>query len=287
MSPPITEVLVTGAAGRLGRTVAALFHREGSRVVATDVVDPGDVPYRFEQVDLLDHAAAGALLEGVDALVHIGNHPGIGDRPPQVVFNENVSMNTNVFQAAAERGVRHILFASTVQLIGSHVDARTVVDPPARPTFPLHGETTPRPSNLYALSKTVSEVMLRYYAERCGIHCTALRFPLLHHHEDWVTVGNGAERPVDIFEGFTGLTYDDAAALFLAVARADLTGFHVYLPGTAHRHRDLDVAGLVRTFYPEVPDDTVDLVDVAAITADTGWEPSPGYRRRPPVGDRP
>jgi nucleoside-diphosphate-sugar epimerase len=287
VSAPISAVLVTGAAGRLGSTVAAVFHEEGYDVLATDVVDPGAVPYRFERVDLLDHAATGELLEGVDAVLHIGNHPGIGERPPQVVFNENVSMNENVFQAAAERGVRHIVFASTVQLIGSHVDTRTVVDQPDRPSFPLSGSTRPTPSNLYALSKTVSEVMLRYYADRCGVHCTALRFPMLHRHEDWVTVASGEERPIDIFEGFTGLTYDDAAALFLAVVRAALPGYRVYVPATAHRHRDLDVADLVRAFYPDVAPDIDDLVDTSAITAETGWQLSTGYRRRSPIADRP
>ena len=39
-----TRVLVTGAAGRLGSTVAAVVHRAGYELLATDVVEPGDVP---------------------------------------------------------------------------------------------------------------------------------------------------------------------------------------------------------------------------------------------------
>ena len=81
--------------------------------------------------------------------------------------------------------------------------------------------------------------MLRYYAERCGIDCIALRFPLLHYSEDRVRVSSGQERPNDILEGFTGLSYEDAARLFLAVVRTDLPGYRVYMPGVAHRHRDL------------------------------------------------
>ena len=147
MTAPNTRILVTGAAGRLGTAVASRFHGEGFDLLATDVVDAGDVPYRFELADLLDHAAASALLEDVDVVLHIGNHPGIGPRPPQLVFNENIAMNENVFQGAAERGVPRIVFASTLQLIGSHVDARTVVDPPPPPTFPLSGDTPPTTSN--------------------------------------------------------------------------------------------------------------------------------------------
>jgi nucleoside-diphosphate-sugar epimerase len=287
MTPPTPRVLVTGAAGRLGSTVASLFHAEGFDMLATDVVDVHDVPYRFERADLLDHVAVSALLDDVEVVVHIGNHPGIGPRAPQLVFNENIAMNENVFQGAAEHGVARILFASTIQLIGSHVDERTVVEPPARPTFPLSGHTPPTPSNVYALSKTVSETMLRYYADRCGIQCTSLRLPLLHHHQDSILVDSGRERPDDITEGFTGLAYDDAAALFLAVVRAELTGYRVYLAGTAHRHRDLDLPDLVRAFYPDVAPDIDDLVDVTAITDETGWRPSAGYDRRSHPTTRP
>lgn len=280
------DVLVTGAAGRLGSTVARLFHEEGYRLLATDVVDVVDTPYPFERADLRDHVAVSALLDGIDVVLHMGNRPGIGTTPPQVVFNENVSMNENVFQGAAEHGVSRIVFASTLQLIGSHVDERTVVTPSARPVYPIDERAVPDPSNVYALSKTVSETMLRYYAERCGLSCTALRLPLLHHHEPRVEVADGAERPIDIFEAFSGLSYDDAARLFLAVVRAELPGFHVYLAGTSHRHRDLSVAELIDRYYPEVPPDTTDLIDCSTITADLGWRPTDQYRPMSDVPDR-
>jgi nucleoside-diphosphate-sugar epimerase len=271
------NVLVTGAAGRLGSTVARLFHDEGYHLLATDVVDPGHVPYPFEHADLRDHVAASTVLAGIDVALHIGNHPGIGSTPPQVVFNENVSINENVFQGAAEQGVGTIVFASTVQLIGSHIDDRTVVTEPARPVYPLDEAAVPDPSNVYALSKTVSEVMLRYYADRCGLACTALRLPLLHRHEARFQVASGHERPVDILEAFTGLTYDDAAGLFLAIVRAALPGFRVYLAGTSHRHRDLSVADLIDRYYPDVAPGTTDLVDISTVTTETGWRPSPDY----------
>jgi nucleoside-diphosphate-sugar epimerase len=272
-------VLITGAAGRLGSTVARLLHDEGYDLVATDRVEVGDVPYRFVQADLLDHLAAAGLLDGVDVLIHIGNQPGIGSTPPQIVFNHNVSINANVFQAAAEHGVGSIVFASTLQLIGSHADERTVVTPTKPPAYPLSGATTPDPANLYALSKAVSEHMLRYYAERCGVAGTAVRFPMLHRHADGVKVGTGDETEVDLLEGFTGLTYDDAARLVLAVIRAELNDYHVFMVGTAHRHRDLTTAELIRRYYPDVPPGTADLIDITDVIDATGWRPSDDYHR--------
>jgi nucleoside-diphosphate-sugar epimerase len=289
VNQPTTDrsaVLVTGAAGRLGRTVAARLHDDGIDLIATDVAHGGEVPYRFETADLRDHAQISALLDGVGTVVHLGNHPGIGRRPPAVVFNENVTMNENVFQGAAEHGVRKIVFASTLQLIGSHPDTRTVVDPPPEPSFPLSGATEPRPANVYALSKTVGEVMLRYYAERCGIDCVALRFPLLHHDDDRVRVALGEESPTAQFEGFTGLSYDDAARLIGAVIATELPGYRVYMPALANRHRDLTTAELIRARYPDVPAGTSTLVDISAIVEETGWHPSPHPDWEQPASDR-
>ena len=273
------RVLVTGASGRLGRTVAARAHAEGHHVVGTDLREAGDVSYRFEQADLCDHRAALGLLTDIDAVLHIGNHAGVGALDPQVAFNENVAMNLNVFQGAAEQGVGRIVFASTLQVIGSHIDRRTVVNEPARPAYPISGATPADPSNVYALSKTVSETMLRYYAQRCGIGCVSLRFPLLHNGEERLRVSSGQESFTDLIEGFSGLTYDDAADLFTAILASDVEGYRVYMPGVCHRHRDLGFADLLRTHYPDVPGSVDDLIDFSDLTADTGWQPKGGYRR--------
>ena len=275
------RVVITGAAGRLGTTVASLFHAEGFDVVATDTAQPADVDYRFEVADLRQHEQASSVLTGARVVIHLGNHPGIGNTPPQVVFNENVTMNENVFQGAVEHGVEMVVFASTIQLIGSKPDLRTVVSPPALPRFPVDGMTAPVPANVYALSKEVGEVMLRYYADRCGLCTVALRLPLLHHEEGHFSVDSGNESHDDIFEGFTGLTYADAARLMLALVHTDLSGHHVLAAGTAHRHIEYSVSELIERFYPDVHPNIDDLINLDAVQSLTGWCPSPGQWRNP------
>ncbi len=269
------RVLVTGAAGRLGSAVADRLRAAGYDVSGTDIVHPSDTPaYPFEVADLLDHTVPQRLLEGTDAVAHIGNHPGIFGRSPQETFNENVAMNQNVFQAAAEQGVRHIVFSSTLQLIGTHVDTATVTEPPPPPDYPMTGQTPATPANTYALSKTVSELMLRYYTERCGLHTVALRLPWLHENQPHVLRATGEENEIDIVEGFTGLTYGDAADLFAAVFDAELTGHHVFMAGTTHRHRDLNFEQLRDAFYPGLPTEVTDLIDLTEVTEATGWAPT-------------
>ena len=190
------------------------------------------------------------------------------------MFNENVTINENVFQCAAEVGAQHIIFASTIQLFGSKPDLETVMRPPQRPPFPITDDTPPAPSNLYSLSKQVSEVMLKFYAERCGVTTTALRLPLLHHREPHFAVTAGTENEHDIFEGFTSLTYADAAQLVLSIVTSNLTGFNAFNIGVSDRHLDYSIKELSKAFYEELPSDVTRIIDLGPVTSMTGWEPT-------------
>lgn len=266
-----SKVLVTGAAGRLGRQVVGLLAPDYPNLLATDVVAPDDLPYTVRVCDLRDHAAVSELMQGIDTVVHLGNHPRLIH--PQVTFNENVTINLNVFQAAAEQGAKRIVFASTVQLIGSHVDERTVLHPPAPPAFPISEKTAPAPANTYALSKTVSEMMLRYYADRCGLSCVAIRFPLItgerfRQHPRF----NQIDADV-LFEGFGVLSNSDSAELCAAVLVTDLPGFRVYSPGVSGRCSETPLPELIEKYYPGLSPDLPSLIDNATITRETGWAP--------------
>ena len=100
-------------------------------------------------------------------------------------------------------------------------------------------------------------------------------------------MARGQETEIDVREGFTGLTYHDAAGLFLAVVRAQVRGFRVYMAGTSHRHRELALSDLLRTFYPDAPATLPDLIDDRALRAEIGWAPSDDYANRAPVGTDP
>ncbi len=236
--PDQPNILITGAAGRIGKVTADLLHEESYPILATDLRRGKDTPYPFKTTDLTEMEQVKALMEKIDAVVHLANHPGMGDRPPHVTFNENVTMNLNVFQAAAELGARRIIFASTLQVIGSHADTRTVKNLPPPPNYPLDGDTEPTPANTYSLSKTVSEVMLRHYADRCGLDAVAIRYPLIHQHEVEVFVPIADFNRDLLLEGFSFLSINDAASLILAILKSELPGYRVYVPAISDRCAD-------------------------------------------------
>src|SRR5919201_1715642 len=112
------RILVTGAAGKLGSLTVGALVRAGHEVRATDSRFRGDLAVPLTPLNLLDEHGLYPLLEGCEALVHLGNHPNRFAGPSfQRLLAENTSMNANAFGAALERGVRHVVFASSIQVM--------------------------------------------------------------------------------------------------------------------------------------------------------------------------
>ncbi len=75
------NVLVTGAAGVLGRAVAAGFHAAGAAVIGVDIVED-DAPWRTVVADLIDPAGAQAAVHqagDIDILANIAGGFSMGE----------------------------------------------------------------------------------------------------------------------------------------------------------------------------------------------------------------
>jgi nucleoside-diphosphate-sugar epimerase len=220
------KVTVTGAAGKLGIHVCRALVNAGYSVRATDKTSRRHI--RLELADLLDRDACYRLVTAADAVVHLANYSDMVISDAQKLFNENVAMNMNVFQAAQETGVRHIVFSSSIQVLGgrsrSDADSRACV-----PKLSLDGEAPANPDNAYALSKLVGEIMLQYFA-RAHMNCVAIRYPWLI---EPVKRGLDKHKPESArkVDGIFGrLSFSAAADHIVAILGAPAPGFRIYMP---------------------------------------------------------
>jgi len=144
----------------------------GYRVTPVDVAvtraDRGD---GMLKADLTDYGqAVEALSEpGADAVVHLADIPAPGLNTPAVTFNRNITMNFNVFQAAASLKLSRVVWASSETTLGLPFDT-----PPRY--APVDEDHYPVPTSTYALSKVASETVAGHIAEWSGIPFIALRF---------------------------------------------------------------------------------------------------------------
>lgn len=287
------KIVVTGAAGRLGRETVNELMLAGHEVRGLDVasVDAGS-PVICHPVNLLDAESTATHVQGAEAVVHLGNHTTSYGLPARKVFNENVAMNFNVLEAAREAGARRVVFASSVQVIRGERWAREG-KPSGLSRLPLDGDMPATPTNPYALSKAVGESQLRYAAENFGLITVALRFPALMSDLSRLAQDEPhADALLD--EAFTWLSYWDAARCIRLCLESPLTGYRCYFPAHPRPWVRQPVEQLRCRYFPDVPVSVplplVSFVDVSRLERELGWTAlDDGFGRReasPPRGAR-
>jgi nucleoside-diphosphate-sugar epimerase len=177
----VQRICVTGASGKAGRAVAADLREHGYDVLATDaVVSREDRDEGMLRADLTDYGQAVEALSqaGAEAVVHLANIPAPGLSTPTVTFNSNITMNFNVFQAAAALKLDRVVWASSETTLGLPFDT-----PPRY--APVDEDHYPVPTSTYALSKVASETVAGHIAQWSGLPFIALRFSNIMAPEDY------------------------------------------------------------------------------------------------------
>ena len=165
-------IVVTGAAGRLGRRVVQLLVDQNKEVVATDQVAADDLSAKFVRCDLMDAKAVEGVLRDAEAVVHMGAIPGPMRVDPRVIFDNNVTSTFNVMTSAAELGLRRVVFSSSAFGMGWAHDGNAFVPL----CLPLDEEHPMMPFEPYGLSKQVGEDIGRMIARNSGTTVVSLRF---------------------------------------------------------------------------------------------------------------
>jgi nucleoside-diphosphate-sugar epimerase len=174
------RICVTGATGKAGRAAVRELREHGYQVLATDArVTGDDVLAGVLRADLTDYGQATEALRGVDAVVHLANIPAPGLSTPAVTFNDNVTMNFNVFHAAAALGLARVVWASSETTLGLPFGGGPEQFPGAAgqpPRYaPVDEDHFPVPTTTYALSKVVSETIAEQIAGWSQIPFVGLR----------------------------------------------------------------------------------------------------------------
>lgn len=160
---PAGDVVITGAAGRIGTCLRASLGAAGYRLRPTDIVRPADSGgEQFHCIDLADQDALANLMKGARAVVHLAGHPRDIDWPTMV--ERNYTGAYNAVRAACRAGVTSFIYASSNQAFGLH-PADTI----------LSADLLPRPVGLYGVSKAFGEAMLQSEAEAYGLTAFAWR----------------------------------------------------------------------------------------------------------------
>jgi uronate dehydrogenase len=261
------RVLLTGAAGRIGRVVGeGLAHHHELRGLDLRPAPPG---WAGEYVvgDCADPDVALGAVAGMDAVVHLAGSPGEATLP--AVLRGHVESTAALLDAMDAHGVGRMVYASSNHAVG--MAPRSAL---------LRTDIAPAPDTFYGVGKVAAEALLRLYADRHGITGVALR------------IGSFRERPTDRRALSTWLSHDDACSLVHAALTAEVSGFTVAHGISANRDAWWDLGpGRALGYHPR--DDAADHesaipagADDDAAAARVGGSLAAGPHRQRPF-DRP
>jgi nucleoside-diphosphate-sugar epimerase len=181
------RVVLTGAAGKLGRAVLADLSDHGWDVLAVDRVPVPGWTGDAVRADLTDYGQVLELVSGAvdergprpDAVVHLAAVPAPGLIPNSATFANNAPATWNVFHACRAAGVRKIVWASSETVLGLPFDT-----PP--PYAPVDEKYRPRPESTYSLVKTLEEEMAEQFCRwDPDLSMIGLRFSNVMYPEDY------------------------------------------------------------------------------------------------------
>lgn len=243
------KVVVTGGSGLTGRHVVKHLVGHGYDVTSVDVIRPdGNIaPYRL--VDIEDLGQVYGSLAGADAVVHLAAIPRPTFHTNEVVFRTNIMTLYNVLEAAATLGIRRVVFASSISVLGFPFFYR-----PLAPQYVPIDEAHPKlPQDPYALSKLLGEEMAEAFTRRTGMTVISLRFPWIH------TLDTFKEQIVSLWDDpaagasnlWSYIDARDAAQACRLALEADITGHEPFFVAAPNTFMKAPTADLVRQCYPD------------------------------------
>ena len=170
------KILITGAAGFIGKEVTKGLVVAGHEVLATDLVKDDLSPaQKFVVGDLVSADFISQLDFRCDAIVHLGSIPRPGIASDETVLHNNVIGTYHVFASAVEKNVPLVIYASSLSIYGLAWSTGTSPD-----YVPVDEKHPLRHFESYALSKEVNERSADMWANRSETAFVGFRFPHTH-----------------------------------------------------------------------------------------------------------
>lgn len=179
------SILVTGAAGFIGFSLAKRLLARGDHVVGIDNVNDYYDPqlkqnrlallgeyrdrFRFLRLDFADSRALSMELRGLDfdRIVHLGAQAGVrySIENPQAYMHSNLVGHLNLAEIARHRSSSHFVYASSSSVYGGNTNLPFRVE-----------DRVDHPLSLYAATKKADELISETYSHLYRLPQTGLRF---------------------------------------------------------------------------------------------------------------
>lgn len=238
------RILVTGSSGQLGAEVARQFAPE-HEVAGLDV-RPGE--WTTQLGDITDVGLIADLMRGVDVVIHTASlhAPHVGQRSMQDFIETNITGTLRLLETASAAGVRRFVYTSTTSVYGYSLV------PDGREAVWVTEDLTPRPRDIYDITKLAAEELCRLFARDHGLPAICLRVSRFFEQTPDLMTSYRLYRGADV--------RDIAAAHALAAWNQDIA-FEIFTISARSPFQHEDTAELltnapaaIRRYYPDAED---------------------------------
>jgi UDP-glucose 4-epimerase len=164
------RILVTGGAGYIGSTAAAILLERGFEVTVLDDCSTGHIDAvpsgaKFIQGSILDPQIVSTALAGCEAVIHFAAKSLVGEsvEKPDLYFDVNVNGTRNLLNQMSGLGITKLVFSST---------AATYGEPEVTP---ITEESTTKPTSPYGSTKLAVDQMITQESNN-GLAAISLRY---------------------------------------------------------------------------------------------------------------
>jgi len=156
------KIIVTGAAGDLGRDLAPLLARYYD-VRALDIKKP-DNDLEFVCCDISNLEDVKQATKEVDIIVHLAAI--LASDSSDLFIDVNAKGTHNILEAALKNGVKKVIYASSVWAASRGL---------AVPYLPIDENIPCRPEGMYDITKRMGEKFCEYFHRMYGLNTMTLR----------------------------------------------------------------------------------------------------------------
>ncbi|MGD9913918.1 MAG: NAD-dependent epimerase/dehydratase family protein [Rhizobiaceae bacterium] len=156
-------ILLTGAAGLIGRALHRRLTERGNSVIAMDRIGSDDIA----ACDLTEVHRLYELADKATAVLHCGaiSGPMVARDNPHLIVQSNIVGTANIFELARVKKMRRVVFLSSVSAYGSTPEG----------VEPVPENVTLHPSSVYGASKMAGEALAEGYLRQHGVDIVSIR----------------------------------------------------------------------------------------------------------------
>jgi nucleoside-diphosphate-sugar epimerase len=235
------RILLTGSSGQLGTEIARQLANK-HEPIGIDMT-PGASTQHV--IDIRDRRALSAVMTDIEAIIHIASfhQPQLATHSRQDFIDVNITGTLNLLEASVQHHIQRFVYTSTTSLYGY------AMEPTNRATW-VTEELSPRPRDMYDITKQTAEELCRHFALRTSLPMIILRTSRFFEQSSELSAIYRLSRGVDV--------RDAASAHLLAITNRDIRFdlFNISARSPFQKNDTLalwqDAPSVLRRYFPNI-----------------------------------